>query len=272
TPEDPLPMIRYPRSVFDQLFGVGATPEARRARRKDDQSILDFVTESVADLRRRLGPADRARLSDYLEDVREIERRIQKVEQSNKTGEPRELPGAPIGVPDSFEEHVKLMFDLQAVAFAADTTRIFSFKFSRDVSNRVFAASGSTSAFHTGSHHLDREDRITDFQKINTYHVGLVPYLLDKLKAIPDEGGNVLDNSLIIYGSAMGNSNLHNHKRCPLFFMGKAGGALKGNRHIKADDGAPMANAMLAALNGIGVDIQQFGDSTKAMDLNAIQS
>ena len=165
--------------------------------------------------------------------MREIERRIQKVEQSNQSGEPRELPGAPIGVPDSFEEHVKLMFDLQAVAFAADTTRIFSFKFSRDVSNRVFAASGSTAAFHTGSHHLDREERITDFQKINTYHVSLVPYLLDKLKKIPDGDGNVLDNSLIIYGSAMGNSNLHNHKRCPLFFAGHAGGALKGNRHLQ---------------------------------------
>ena len=272
SPTDPLPMIRDPRAVFDQLFGVGATPEARRARRKDDQSILDFVAESVGDLRRTLGPADRARLSDYLDDVREIERRIQKVEQSNQAGEPRELPGAPIGVPDSFEEHVKLMFDLQAVAFAADTTRIFSFKFSRDVSNRVFASSGSTAAFHTGSHHLDREERIADFQKINTYHVGLVPYLLDKLKKIPDGDGNVLDNSLIIYGSAMGNSNLHNHKRCPLFFAGHAGGALKGNRHLKAEDGTPMANAMLTALQAIGVDIQQFGDSTKAMDLNVVQS
>ena len=271
TPEDPLPMIRDPRAVFDQLFGVGATPEARRARRRDDQSILDWVAESVGDLRRRLGPADRARLSDYLDDVREIERRIQKVEQSNTTGEPRELPGAPIGVPDSFEEHVKLMFDLQAVAFAADTTRIFSFKFSRDVSNRVFAASGSTAPFHTGSHHLDRDERIADFQKINTYHVGLVPYLLDKLKAIPDGDGNVLDNSLVIYGSAMGNSNLHNHKRCPLFLMGHAGGALKGNRHLRAEDGTPMANAMLAALQAIGVEIPQFGDSTKPMDLNVVQ-
>src|ERR671910_144555 len=139
SPEDPLPMVRDPRAVFDQLFGVGTTPEARRARRKDDQSILDWVAESVGDLRRTLGPADRARLADYLEDVREIERRIQKVEQSNQAGEPRELPGAPVGVPDSFEEHVKLMFDLQAVAFAADTTRVFSFKLGRDASNRVFA-------------------------------------------------------------------------------------------------------------------------------------
>jgi hypothetical protein len=152
--------------------------------------------------------------------VREIERRIQKVEQSNQSGEPRELARRADRRADNFEEHVKLMFDLQAVAFAADTTRIFSFKFSRDVSNRVFAASGSNAAFHTGSHHLDREDRIADFQKINTYHVGLVPYLLDKLKKIPDGDGNVLDNTLIIYGSAMGNSNLHNHKRLPAVLHG----------------------------------------------------
>jgi hypothetical protein len=272
SPTDPLPMIRNPRAVFDQLFGVGATAEERRARRQDDKSILDWVNEAVQDLSRQIGPADRARLADYLDNVREIDRRIESVEKGNQSGEPRELPDAPVGVPDSFEEHVKLMFDLQALALASDTTRIFSFKLGRDVSNRVYAASGSTSAFHTASHHLDRDERITDFQKINTYHVGMVPYLLEKLKNTPDGDGNLLDNTLIVYGSAMGNSNLHNHKRCPLFLMGKAGGALKGNRHLKAEDGTPMANAMLAALNGIGVDINQFGDSTKAMDLNVVHS
>ncbi len=172
-------------------------------------------------------------------------------------------------MPDSFDEHVKLMCDLPAAAFAADTTRIFSFKFSRDVSNRVFPGSGSTAAFHTGSHHLDRDERITGFQKINTYHVSLVPYLLAKLKAIPDGDGNVLDNSPIIYGPAMGNSNLHNHKRCPLFFAGHAGGALKGNQHIRAEDGTPMANAMLTTLQALGVDIKQCGDSTGALDWNS---
>jgi hypothetical protein len=267
SPTDPLPMIRDPRAVFDQLFGVGTTPEARRARRRDDQSILDFVAESVGDLKRRLGAADRARLADYLDDVREIERRIQRVEASNRSGEPRELPGAPVGVPDSFEEHVKLMFDLQAVALASDVTRIFSFKLGRDVSNRVYAPSGSTTAFHTASHHLDRDDRITDFQKINTYHVSMVPHLLDKLKGTPDGDGSLLDHTLIIYGSAMGNSNLHNHKRCPLFFAGHAGGALQGNLHIRAEDGTPMANALLSALRGLGVDVDRFGDSTSAMNL-----
>jgi hypothetical protein len=272
SPQAPLPMIRDPRAVFDQLFGVGATPEARRARRRDDQTLLDWVNDAVKDLAQTLGTADKARLDDYLTNVREIERRIQTVERANTSGEQRELPDAPVGVPDSFEEHVKLMFDLQAVAFASDTTRIFSFKLGRDVSNRVYAPSGSTSAFHTASHHLDRDERIVDFQKINTYHVSMVPYLLEKLKNTPDGSGTMLDNTLVIYGSAMGNSNLHNHKRCPLFFAGHAAGALKGNRHLKAADGTPMANALLSALNGLGVDIPTFGDSTAAMDLNAVPS
>jgi hypothetical protein len=270
SPTDPLPMIRDPRAVFDQLFGVGTTPEARRVRRRDDTSILDWVAESVADLKKKLGAADQARLSDYLDDLREIERRIQKVEAFNRSGEPRELPGAPIGVPDSFEEHVKLMFDLQAAAFASDITRVFSFKLGRDVSNRVYAASGSTSAFHTASHHQEREDRITDFQKINTYHVSMVPYLLEKLKNTPDGESNLLQSSLIIYGSAMGNSNYHNHKRCPLFFAGHAGGQLKGNLHIKVEDGTPMANAMLAAMQKLGLEMTSFGDSTGVLDLNRV--
>jgi Protein of unknown function (DUF1552) len=268
SPTEPLPMIRDPRVVFDQLFGVGATAEARLARRQRDRSILDWVTESVDQLQRRLGAADRARLADYLEDVREIERRIAKVEAFNSSGEPRELPGAPIGVPDSFEEHVKLMFDLQALAFQSDTTRVFALKLSRDVSNRVFAASGSTSAFHTASHHQEREDRITDFQKINTYHVGLLPHLLEKLKSSPEGDGSLLDSSLVIYGSAMGNSNMHNHKRCPLILLGHADGTLKGHLHLKAADGTPMANVMLSVLNTLGVDMPSFGDSTGSFDLN----
>jgi hypothetical protein len=269
SPTDPLPMIRDPRAVFDQLFGVGATAEARQLRRADDRSILDWVTEAVADLKRTLGPADQARLADYLDDVREIERRIQKVEASNRSGEPRELPDAPVGVPDAYDDHVRIMFDLQALALASDITRIFSFKLSRDVSNRVFRPSGSTTAFHTASHHLDRDDRITDFQKINTYHVGLLPYLVERLMKIPDGDGTLLDNTLVVYGSSMGNSNVHNHKRCPLIMLGHAGGALKGNMHVRAADGTPMANAMLSMLHGLNVDIAQFGDSTGAMDLNS---
>jgi hypothetical protein len=268
SPTGPLPMIRDPRAVFDQLFGVGATPELRLTRRRTDRSILDWVTEAVTDLKATLGPADRARLDDYLDDVREIERRIQTIEAHNSTEE-RDLPDAPIGVPDSFEEHVKLMFDLQAAAFAADVTRVFAFKMSRDVSNRVFPGSGSNGAFHTVSHHQEKEDKIAEFQKINTYHVSLVPYLLKKLKATRDGEGTLLDNTLVLYGSAMGDSNLHNHRRCPLFLAGHGGGRLKGNLHLKASDGTPMADVMLTLLHSFGLDdIARFGDSTSTFDLN----
>jgi hypothetical protein len=268
SPTEPLPMIRDPRLVFDQMFGVGATPEARAQRRRRDRSILDWVTESVNQLKTNIGPADQARLSDYLDDVREIERRIQKVEAFNSSGEARELPGAPIGVPDSYDEHVKLMFDLQAVAFASDITRAFAFKMSRDVSNRVFPETGVNTGFHIASHHAEREDRIADLAKINRYHVSLLPYFLEKLKNTADGETNLLEHSLIIYGSPMGNSNVHNHKRCPLALLGHAGGELKGHLHLKAAEGTPMANVMLTALQKVGLEIDQFGDSTGTFELN----
>jgi hypothetical protein len=272
SPTDPLPMVRDPRSVFDMLFGVGATPQDRALRRAEDRSILDWIAEDMSRLRNTLGAADRARLSDYLEDIREIERRIQRIEAQNRSGEERELPGAPIGVPDSFEEHIKLMFDLQALAFASDMTRVFAFKLGRDASNRVFADSGTSTGFHSASHHGDREDRVTAFARINRYHISMIPYFLDKLKRTPDGESNLLDNTLVLYGSPMGNSNVHNHKRCPLFLAGHAGGKLKGGLHIKAADGTPMANAMLAVAQMLGLDSERFGDSTGVMDLNAAPS
>jgi hypothetical protein len=222
----------------------------------------------VNDLKGALGTPDRARLSDYLDDVREIERRIQKVEALNASGDMRQLPTAPAGVPDAYDEHVKLMFDLQAIAFAADVTRVFAFKLSRDVSNRVFPETGVTTGFHIASHHNEREDRIVDFAKINRYHVSLLPYFLDKLKATPDGDGTLLDHALLVYGSPMGNPNVHNHKRCPLLLLGHAGGGLKGNTHVRADDGTPMANAMLSAVRAAGLELESFGDSTAAIDLN----
>jgi hypothetical protein len=268
SPSEPLPMVRDPRLVFDQLFGVGATAEQRAARRRRDRSILDFVTEATGRLQNTLGAADRARLSDYLDDVREVERRIQKVEAQNASGEEREIPDAPAGVPDSYEEHVKLMFDLQAIAFASDITRVSAFKMSRDVSNRVFREAGVTTGFHIASHHQDRDDRILEFAKINRYHVGMLPYFLKRLRETADGESNLLHNSVIVYGSPMGNSNVHNHKRCPLLFAGHAGGKLKGNWHVKTPDGTPMANAMLSMLQMVGLEIESFGDSTRAMELN----
>jgi len=270
-PKTPLPMIRDPRAAFDQLFGVGATPAERAANRRTDSSILDWVSNEIARMSSGLGPGDRRQLDEYLTDIREIERRIQRVEAANGSGEPRDLPGAPMGVPDSFSEHVKLMFDLQAVAFAADITRVFSFKMGRDGSARVYPESGAALPFHPASHHGDSEPRVLQFAQINKYHVSLVPYFLEKLKSMQEADGNLLDKTPVIYGSPMGNSNTHNHKRCPLFLAGKANGMLKGNLHIKAADGTPMANAMLGVLQGLGLsDLKSFGDSNSCLDLNAV--
>jgi hypothetical protein len=270
-PNQPLPMIRDPRFAFDQLFGVGATPEERRQRRQEDKSILDSITSSASRLRNTLGAADRVRLEAYLNEVREVEKRIQRVEAQNNSGVERELPGAPAGVPDSFSEHVKLMFDLQALAFAGDTTRVFSFKLGRDASSRAYPESGTKTGFHPASHHGEREDRILDFKKINDYHVSMVPYFLEKLRNTPDGDSNLLDNTLIVFGSPMGNSNVHNHKRCPLFLAGHAGGKLKGGLHLKTPDGTPMANVFLTLLHDLGVDLPSFGDSTGTFDLNNVR-
>jgi hypothetical protein len=269
SPIQPLPMIRDPRAVFDQLFGVGATAAERAANRKADKSILDWITSEITQLKRELGAGDRARLNEYLDDIRELERRIQRVEARNSSGEQRELPEAPIGVPDSFEEHVHIMMDLIALAFAADVTRVFSFKMGRDASGRAYPESGVKTGFHPASHHQEREDRILEFAKINKYHVSMVPYLLEKLKNTRDGDGSLLENSLVMYGSPMGDSNIHNHKRCPLFFAGHAGGKLKGGIHVRAADGTPMANPMLTALHVLGVDMPSFGNSTGELDLNS---
>ena len=249
----------------------GATPEDRARRRREDQSVLDTIVAvdrppQTAAWRRRPRAAHR-----YLDDVREIERRIQNIEAFNRSGETREMPNAPVGVPDSFDDHVKILFDLQAVALASDITRVFAFKLSRDVSGRVFPQTGVTTGFHNASHHNERPERILDFAKINRYHVSLVPYFLDRLKRTPDGDGTLLDNTLMIYGSPMGNPNVHNHKRCPLFLAGKAGGQLKGGLHIKAPDGTPMANVFLSMAHMLGMnDMASFGDSTGEFDLNKV--
>ncbi len=271
SPSEPLPMLRDPRAVFDTMFGAGATPEERARRRREDKSVLDTIVASIDRLKRQLGAADTARLNNYLDDLREIERRIQNVEAANRSGETRALPDAPMGVPDSYDEHVKLMFDLQAVALASDITRVFAFKLSRDVSGRVFPSTGVTTGFHNASHHNERPERIQDFAKINKYHVSLVPYFLERLKRTPDGDGTLLDNTLMVYGSPMGNPNVHNHKRCPLFLAGKAAGQLKGGLHIKAPDGTPMANVFVSMAQMLGMtDIGSFGDSTGALDVNKV--
>ncbi len=266
---EPLPMIRDPRLAFDQLFGAGGTKEARAERREAQRSVLDFITNEVAALKSDLDPTDRRRMDRYLEDIREVERRIQRVEARNLGGESRALPGAPAGVPDSFDEHVKLMFDLQALAFETDMTRVFSFKLSRDATGRVFPESGIDRGFHPSSHHGGREGNIEDFAQINRYHVSLIPYFLEKLQRLQEGDGTLLDKTMVIYGSPMGDPNVHNHKRCPLFVVGGANGKLAGNLHVKAASGTPMANAMLDLIHRLGIDdLDRFGDSTGTLSLS----
>src|SRR5207302_1140640 len=269
SPTEPLPAIRDPRAVFNQLFGVGGTPRERQARRKETASILDWLTDAIAGMRQQLGAGDRQRFDSYLEDVREIERRLHNVEARNQSGERRELPEAPVGVPDSFDEHVHLMMDLMATAFEADLTRVVSFKLARDASSRLYPNSGVDEGFHPSSHHQENKDKVRLFQKINTYHVSMMPYLLEKLKKVQEGDRNLLEKSLIIYGSPMGDSNLHNHRRLPLFLAGHANGQLRGNLHIAAADDTPMANVWLAVLQKLGIEKDSFGDSTAAVDLNA---
>ena len=268
SPSTPLPMTRDPRLAFEELFGSGGSAEDRAARHRVNRSILDGISHDVARLRKDLDPVDRRRLNEYLENIREIERRIQKIEEYNaSSGFEREIPTAPIGVPDSWEEHVKLMYDLQALAFAADVTRVSAFKLSRDTSNRVFAVSGSDTPFHTASHHQQKPSLIEDKALINRYHVEVLTHFLDKLKNTPDGDGNLLDHTLVLYGSPMGNGNIHGHKQVPMLLLGHASGALEGNLHLRCADETPQANILLTALHKLGMNIESVGDSTEPLSI-----
>jgi hypothetical protein len=273
SPTEPLPAIRDPRAVFNQIFGLGGTPQDRAQRQRANASILDGIAEQVADFKKRLGVGDQVKLGDYLDSVREIERRIQLVEKKNRSGEQRDLPEAPIGVPDTFHEHVHMMMDLIAAAFQADLTRAFSFKLSLDAIGRVYpsaAGKAGDAPFHPTSHHGENLDKMRVFQGINTYHVSMVPYLCAKLEKIQEGDKNLLEKSLLIYGSPMGDSNLHNHVNLPLFLMGHANGQLKGNRHVR-HTGAPMSDVWLSVLNMLGIEKQKFQDSDAPMNLNERQ-
>ena len=269
SPTEPLPMIRDPRVAFDMLFGAGGSPEERAERRDTRRSILDWILRDVTEVRQALGTVDRHRMDRYLDSVRELERRIQMIEQQNSGGEQRSLPDAPRGVPDSFSEHMELMFDLQVLAMETDMTRVLSFKMGRDAQNRVFPESGSDRPFHPSSHHGNNEERILEFNKICQYRVSMLPYLLEKLKNTMEGEASLLDKTLIVWGSPMADANIHNHRRCPLILLGGANGQLEGNLHVKAPDGTPMANVMLTLLRMLGVDdVASFGDSTGEYNLS----
>jgi len=262
SPTEPLPTIREPRAVFERLFGAGDTPEDRAARRKTDRSMIDWIATEVARLSRSLGPVDRAGLDQYLEHIREIERRIGIVEARNSSGEEREMPEAPSGIPDSWEEHMRLMFDLQVLALQADLTRVITFKTGFDLSNRTFPESGIVKAHHAASHHGNNPEAIMEFNQINTYRLGQVGYFLDKLMNTVEGDTHLLDKTAIVWGSPMGDPNLHNHRRCPLILMGRANGLLEGNTHLSAPVGTPMANVFVSLMQGLGHELEAFGDST----------
>jgi hypothetical protein len=267
SPTQPLPAIREPRAVFERLFGAGDTEADRAARRRTNHSVLDWIVEEVARLESSLGAVDRVAMDEYLTYVRELERRIELVERRNASGEEREMPEAPSGIPDSFEEHMQLMFDLQVLAFQTDMTRVITFKTGFDQSNRTFPDSGTTKSIHGASHHGNVPADIMDFNRINTYRTSQLTYLLGRMKATMDGDASLLDKTAIVWGSPMGDPNLHNHRRCPLLLIGKANGALEGDLHIRAPKGTPMANAFVSLMQGIGHDMKSFGDSTGTLAL-----
>jgi len=262
SPRSALPMTYNPRAAFEEIFGLGGSPEDRSKRREMNRSILDNITHDVNRLRRDLDPRDNSRLDDYLDSVREIERRIQTIEAHNSSGEGRETPEAPVGVPDSWDEWVKLMIDLQVAAFASNATRVSALKLGRDVSDRIFPESGIDAPFHSASHHGETNEGIEKFAEINRYHITLFAYFLDKLKNTPDGDGSLLDHSLVFYGSAMGDSHVHAHKMVPALLAGHASGTIKGNLHVKAPLGTPQANVLLTILDKLGVNMTEIGDST----------
>ena len=264
-PTTPLPMEINPRVVFERLFGGTGTVEERLERMRTRRSILDSVTRSASKLQQGLGARDQSRLSEYLDHVREIERRIVRSEQ--QTGADLKVPEAPIGAPEVFEAHVGLMFDLLAVAFQADITRVFTFMMARDLHNGTYPQVGVDEPHHGLSHHQNKPDKIARFAKVNTYHVELFSRFIKKLQETPDGDGSMLDHSVVLYGSGMGNANLHSHVALPYLVAGTGSGAIKGGRHIRAREHDPSANLLLSLVDKFGVARDSVGYSTGRVEL-----
>jgi hypothetical protein len=260
----PLPMQRNPQVVFEKLFGQGGTEAERNARRDQARSLLDSVMSDMGSLRQSLGGADAARVDQYLTDVREIERRIQLAGQMP---DGVTLPGRPSGIPPTFEAHLRLMFDLQTLAWQTDLTRVTTLMLAREVSGATYPNSGVRDAFHNLSHHSNVQANKDRFAVLNAYHVSQVKYLLDKLKATPDGDGNLLDHSIILYGSGIADGNNHDHAPLPVALIGGGSGKLQGGRHIRVPDATPLANLHAAVLNKLGVETTAFGDSNGILSL-----
>jgi hypothetical protein len=264
SPTTPLPAEAHPRIVFEMLFGDGGNLAERRAALRRRASLLDWIGEDIAALRRRLGPADRARVAGYLDTVREVERRIQKAE-SDIAENPLPDLDRPLGVPAAYADHAKLMFDLQVLAMQGDITRVSTFQLARETSNRTYPEIGVSDPHHPLSHHGNDPDKIARMAKINAFHVSLFAYFLERLKATPEGSGTLLDNSLILYGSGIGNPNVHDHTDLPIIVAGGAAGGMKGGRHIRYDKPTPLANLHLTLLDKVGVRLDSFADSNGKM-------
>jgi hypothetical protein len=256
----PLPMESDPQLVFERLFGDGTTDAQRRERRVQSASILDSIRSQVPQLQRGISAADRARLDDYLQEVREIERRVQRV--GEKLNGEVALPDSPAGTPGNFEEHVELMFDLQVLAFRTEITRIATLMMARDNSNTRYAGSGVSEGFHNASHHSNERRNMEQFALINAFHARLIAKFLAKLQATPDGEHDLLHNSMVLYGSSMSDANEHNFDPLPVILAGNAGGRLQGNRHLVFAQHTPMANLLLAMLEKLDVRAEKIGDST----------
>ena len=264
TPTTPLPMEINPRKVFERMFGQGGSAAERKARIQEDRSILDAITRDASALQLQLGAGDRQTMTQYLENIREIERRIQRAEQS--TGdEALALPARPAGVPFDFEEHVALMYDLMLLAYQANVSRVITFMVSREVSNRTYAQVGVSDGHHAISHHQNRPDKMEKNVRIQTFNVGMFGQFLEKMQKTPDGDGTLLDHTVLLYGSNMSNSNQHDHFPLPNLVVGGASGRMKGGRHLKYPDRTPMANLLVSMLDKAGVRQETLGDSTGAL-------
>lgn len=265
SPTTPLPAEAHPRIVFERLFGEGGTSAERRAALRRKASLLDFVNDDIARLQGKLGGADRVKVGEYLNTVREVERRIQRAEADTADSRLPDLD-RPIGVPIEYADHAKLMFDLQVLALQGDVTRVISFQLAREASNRTYPEAGVPDPHHPTSHHGNRPEKLAKIAKINQFHVSLFAYFLERLKETREGDGTLLDHSLYMYGSGMGNPNVHDHTNLPILVAGGAAGRMKGGRHIRYREAAPLANLHLTMLDKVGVRLDSFQDSRGKID------
>ncbi len=265
SPTTPLPAEAHPRIVFESLFGEGGTAKERRAALRSRASLLDSISEEITRLQRDLGPADRAKLEEYLTAVREVERRIQTAESGDAKNQLPDLD-RPLGVPASYADHARLMFDLQVLALQGDVTRVTTFQLARETSNRTYPEIGVPDPHHPLSHHGNNAEKVARMAKINSFHVSLFAEFVQKLKKTTDGNGSLLDHSLYLYGSGMGNPNVHDHTNLPTIVAGGAAGKMRGGRHIQYDKPTPLANLHLSLLNKVGVPMESFADSTGTVD------